>query len=105
MNYDSIDKAGQAAPVANSSRLLADLERVARDFCKDVSMDPEGTWPDDVIREAIRYISDSDARAKRLGDALREITIYTGEGPYTTPWQAIVKDITDHARAALEAEK
>lgn len=40
-------------------------------------------------------------RALAAETALREITVYTGEGPRTTPWQAIVKDITDHARAAL----
>lgn len=41
------------------------------------------------------------AYAVALETALKEICLYTGEGPRTTPWQAIVKDILAHAHAAL----
>jgi hypothetical protein len=34
-------------------------------------------------------------------ELLRDIAEYTGEGPHTTPWRAIVKDISDRARAIL----
>jgi hypothetical protein len=36
-------------------------------------------------------------------EALREIGKYTGEGPYTTPWQDIVRDCGEIARAAIAA--
>jgi hypothetical protein len=42
------------------------------------------------------------ARVEQMEEALRSIADYTGTGPATTPWQAIVKDLSDIARAALE---
>ena len=44
------------------------------------------------------------AQRDALLEALRKIGRYTGEGPtYTTPWQEIVADLGQTARAAIKA--
>lgn len=44
------------------------------------------------------------SEVKRLRAALKSIAEYTGEGPTTTPWQAIVREMGIEARAALQDE-
>ena len=51
----------------------------------------------DALLEALR-------KRDALLEALRKIGRYTGEGPtYTTPWQDIVADLGQTARAAISA--
>jgi hypothetical protein len=54
--------------------------------------------PNNLSAAILSLVASHDA----LVEALRSIAEYTGTGPATTPWQAIVKDLSDIARAALE---
>ena len=52
---------------------------------------------------ATKYMDTVDQRDALL-EALRKIGRYTGEGPtYTTPWQDVVADLGQTARAAISA--
>lgn len=52
----------------------------------------------------LRRLSAVEAQRDALLEALRKIGRYTGEGPtYTTPWQDIVADLGQTARAAIKA--
>jgi hypothetical protein len=52
--------------------------------------------------ELLRQRDQATAQRDALLEALRKIGAYTGEGPtYTTPWQKIVADLGQTARAAL----
>jgi hypothetical protein len=44
------------------------------------------------------------AENEALRATLRSIGKYTGEGPSTTPWQDIVRDIGEQARAAMKGQ-
>ena len=56
--------------------------------------------PHAAAAELLRLHAQRDA----LLEALRKIGSYTGEGPtYTTPWQDIVADLGQTARAAIKA--
>lgn len=60
-------------------------------------------WRDEVhclMQDKRQLIAQRDA----LLEALRKIGQYTGEGPtYSTPWQDIVADLGQTARAAIKA--
>ena len=53
----------------------------------------------------IRLLYKENARLHEVNaelvEALAKIAEYTGEGPSTTPWQYIVKNMSEVARAAL----
>lgn len=48
-------------------------------------------------------IQELRAQVDVLSMALRNIGMYTGEGPSTTPWQEIVRDVAQKARDAVAA--
>lgn len=119
-------------PITKSEATAGQLEAVVSAYVADYEMRTEPAyapteWERQVIEDAIQGLladdefiaafndwqaavrgerpgtgTDWQRRAEKAEAALREIALYTGEGPRTTPWQAIVKDITDHARAALD---
>lgn len=54
--------------------------------------------------ELLRQLDQATAQRDALLEALRKIGKYTGEGPtYSTPWQDIVADLGQTARAAIKA--
>jgi hypothetical protein len=62
-----------------------------------------GRWIIDAAAE-LRRLSAVEAQRDALLEALRKIGRYTGDGPtYTTPWQDIVADLGQTARAAIKA--
>ena len=48
-------------------QLIEDLKTVMADYLKDVALPDVVTWPDDVIRDAIRYIESCPPPAKVHG--------------------------------------
>ena len=46
-------------------------------------------------------VADKQARIEALEAALRDIAEYSGEGPLTTPWRDIVREVSKTANAAL----
>ncbi len=48
------------------------------------------------------YIAHAANAYPKLIEALRQVASYTGEGPNTTPWRDIVRDLGEDARAALK---
>lgn len=55
-------------------------------------------------RELLQQLDQATAQRELLLEALRKIGQYTGEGTtYSTPWQDIVADLGQTARAAVKA--
>lgn len=65
---------------------------------------PKGPRVQSVIETAIVDAEKNGLRvvgSSQLVEVLMDIAQYTGEGPYTTPWQDIVRDISQKARKVL----
>ena len=64
-------------------------------ICQDIA---------DAAAAELRRLAAVEAQRDALLEALRKIGKYTGEGPtYTTPWQDIVAEMGQTARAAIKA--
>lgn len=77
---------------------LLDEEKVRADFA-DLAADNRGR----VIESLEHQLSAANERLARLEAFAKSAAEYSGEGPPTTPWRDIVRDLSKEARAALSA--
>jgi hypothetical protein len=88
--------------------MLLGAVRLADGVLINSSLNPRIAGNGPLIRDVIgTAIADAEKHGVRVVDNsqllqfVQRVSEYTGEGPYTTPWQDIVRDLSQDARKVL----